>query len=457
MEKSLYSQAVRPRPLSEFLLPMHVQQDELTPRILPRSEHCVSRQDISDPALKVLSRLHKAGFAAFLVGGGVRDLLLGHHPKDFDVATDATPEQLKELFRNCRLIGRRFRLAHIHFGRDIVEVATFRGHHADVDDEAVASTRDGMIVRDNVFGTLAQDAWRRDFTVNALYYNIADFSVLDYTGGLEDIQQRRIRMIGDAHVRCQEDPVRILRAIRFAAKLQFELDPDLVDAIAEQRDRLQAVSPARLYDEVLKLFLSGYASQVLPLLRRYDMLGLLFAGTEASLNKGFLHFDELLKRACANTDSRIHENKPVTPAFLFACLLWGPVQERTAALQQTGMSPIQALQEAGHEVLSEQSHQIALPKRFRLPIREIWSGQERLTNRKGRRAFALLESKRFRATYDFMLLRYEAGATELQPLCDWWTRFQSVDIEEQNAMCQAHQAQRHGQRPRRRRKPRPND
>jgi poly(A) polymerase len=429
---------------------MHVKQDELTPRILPRSEHCISRQDISDSALKVLSRLHKAGFAAYLVGGGVRDLLLGLHPKDFDVATDATPEQVKDLFRNCRLIGRRFRLAHIHFGRDIVEVATFRGHHANVEDETVASTRDGMIVRDNVFGTLAEDAWRRDFSVNALYYNIADFSVVDYTGGLEDMQQRQLRMIGDPHVRCQEDPVRILRAMRFAAKLEFELDPELVSAIAEQRERLLAVSSARLYDEVLKLFMSGYATQVLPLLRHYDIFELLFAATELCLIKGLPYFEAMLARACANTDSRIHDNKPVTPAFLFACLLWGPVQERAADLRQHGMSPIQALQEAGHDILIEQSQHIALPKRFRLPIREIWSGQERLGNRRGRRAYTLLESKRFRAIYDFLLLRCEAGDNELQPLCEWWTRFQSVNPQEQKAMCDALQAQRQGQRPRRR-------
>ena len=434
---------------------MHVKQHELTPRILPRSEHCISRQDISDSALKVLGRLHKAGFAAYLVGGGVRDLLLGLHPKDFDVATDATPEQVRELFRNCRLIGRRFRLAHIHFGRDIVEVATFRGHHADVDDETVASTRDGMILRDNVFGTLAEDAWRRDFSVNALYYNIADFSVVDYTGGLEDLKQRQLRMIGDPHVRCQEDPVRILRAIRFAAKLEFELDPELVSAIAEQRERLLAVSSARLYDEVLKLFMSGYARPVLPLLRHYDIFELLFDATERSLKKGLTYFEEMLARACANTDSRIHDNKPVTPAFLFACLLWGPVQERAANLQQSGMSPIQALQEAGHDILTEQSRHVALPKRFRLPIREIWSGQQRLTQRRGRRAYTLLESKRFRAIYDFLLLRCEAGDSELQPLCDWWTRFQSVNAEEQKAMCDALQATRQDQRPRRR-KPRRN-
>lgn len=430
---------------------MHRQQD-VSPRILPRSDHCISRQDISDSALKVLGRLHKAGYAAYLVGGGVRDLLLGLHPKDFDVATDATPDQIRELFRNCRLIGRRFRLAHIHFGRDIVEVATFRGHHADVDDETLASTRDGMIVRDNVFGTLAEDAWRRDFSVNALYYNIADFSVVDYTGGLDDIQQRRLRMLGDPHVRCQEDPVRILRAIRFAAKLQFELEPELVSAIAEQRERLFAVSSARLYDEVLKLFMSGYASQVLPLLRHYDIFEQLFAASDLGLKKGLPYFEALLQRACANTDSRIHENKPVTPAFLFACLLWGPVQERAEALRQNRMSPIQAIQEAGHDILIEQSQHIALPKRFRLPIREIWSGQERLSNRRGRRAFALLEGKRFRAIYDFLLLRCEAGEQDLQPLCDWWTNFQSAGAEEQKAMCDALQAKRQGHRPRRRKR-----
>ncbi|MEJ2361847.1 MAG: polynucleotide adenylyltransferase PcnB [Gammaproteobacteria bacterium] len=431
---------------------MHASQDERTPHILPRSEHSLSRQDISDSALKVLGRLHKAGYAAYLVGGGVRDLLLGLHPKDFDVATDATPEQVNKLFRNCRLIGRRFRLAHIHFGRNIVEVATFRGHHADVVDEAIASTRDGMIVRDNVFGTLAEDAWRRDFSVNALYYNIADFSVVDYTGGLDDLKQRRLRMIGDPHVRCQEDPVRILRAIRFAAKLQFELDPELVEAIAEQRERLLAVSSARLYDEVLKMFLSGYAEQVMPLLRRYDILELLFPATDLCLKKGMPFFDELLWQACKNTDTRIRENKPVTPAFLFACLLWGPVAERSETLRQSGMSPIQALQEAGYEVLQEQTRQVALPKRFRLPIREIWSGQVRLNNRRGRRAYTLLESKRFRAIYDFLLLRCEAGDRELQPLCEWWTRFQEVSPEERKAMCDALPGKQQRQRPRRRKK-----
>jgi poly(A) polymerase len=309
-----------------------------------------------------------------------------------------------------------------------------------------------MIVRDNVFGTLAEDAWRRDFSVNALYYNIADFSVVDYTGGLKDIEQQRLRMIGDPHVRCQEDPVRILRAMRFAAKLEFDLDAELVSAIDEQRDRLQAVSPARLYDEVLKLFLSGHASRVLPILRRYDILSLLFAQTARSLEQGEANFEELLRRACANTDQRIQQNKPVTPAFLFACLLWGPVQSRSEELRQAGMSPIQALQEAGHDVLIEQTRHVALPKRFRLPIREIWAGQQRLRNRRGKRPYALLESRRFRAMYDFLLLRFESGESELEQLCEWWTEFQEAAPERQQEMCDALHAQRHGQRPRRRKR-----
>lgn len=426
-----------------------------SPRIVPRSDHCISRQDISDAALKVLSRLHKAGYEAFLVGGGVRDLLLGLHPKDFDVATNATPEEVKSLFRNCRLIGRRFRLAHIHFGRDIVEVATFRAHHDAAEDESQASMRDGMILRDNVFGTLVDDAWRRDFTVNALYYNIADFSVVDYTGGLEDLAQRRLRMIGDAHVRCQEDPVRLLRAIRFAAKLQFTLDRDLIEAIAEQRERLRAVPPARLFEEVLKLFLSGHARNTYTLLKQYDLLGLLFPATASALAQDVPYFDAMLVAACENTDRRIAENKPVTPAFLFACLLWGEVSTLAKQRIAQGMSPVQALHEAGSMVLHEQTEQIAIPKRFRLPIREIWTGQARLDNRHGRRALRLLEQPRFRAIYDFLLLRCEAGEQELQPLCEWWTAFQEAPPAGQKDLVQQLQQERMGQKKRRRRKKKP--
>ena len=228
-----------------------------TCHILPRSEHCISSSEISDYALKVLYRLHKAGYAAYLVGGSVRDMMLGHHPKDFDVATDALPEEIKALFKNCRLIGRRFRLAHIHFGRDFIEVATFRGHHDDANDETQSLMRDGMLVRDNVYGTLEEDASRRDFTVNALYYNIADFSIWDYADGVEHIRQKKLVLIGDVDTRLREDPVRMLRAIRFAAKLDFSIDPAMLDEIHEHVDRITNVPAARLFDDLLREPLRG--------------------------------------------------------------------------------------------------------------------------------------------------------------------------------------------------------
>jgi poly(A) polymerase len=426
----------------------HSSQRADAPRIIPRSEHRVSRQDIDENALKVLYRLHKAGFEAYLVGGGVRDLLLGKHPKDFDVATNALPEQVNELFRNCRLIGRRFRLAHIHFGREIVEVATFRGHHDQTDDESVAHVHNGMIVRDNVFGTLEEDAWRRDFSVNALYYNIADFSVIDYTGGIEDLQLKRLRMLGDAHLRCQEDPVRILRAIRFAAKLDFQLDTELVAAIDEQRDRLQAVPPARLFDELIKMFLGGHAEATLRLLVQYDLLQMLFAMSDQQLKAGDEQFYTFLLQALKNTDARVQDDKPVTPAFLFAAMLWGPVNKHALQLQADGMSPVQSLQEAGRGILHAQVSQIAIPKRFRLPIREIWTGQARIKNRRGRRVSWLIAHARFRAIYDFLLLRQQAGEAELDELAEWWTRYQEADNPERKAMCQDLQQKRQGHRPR---------
>ncbi len=428
----------------------HTFSVDIKPDVLSRAQHGISRSEISEYALKVLYRLHQAGYQAYLVGGGVRDLLLGLHPKDFDVATDATPEQIKELFRNCRLIGRRFRLAHIHFGREIVEVATFRGHHDESNDDSAAMTHEGMILRDNVFGTLAEDAWRRDFSVNALYYNIADFSVVDYTGGYQDLQQRRLRMIGDAHVRCQEDPVRILRAIRFAAKLQFDLDKDLTEAIAEQCHRLNAVPPARLFDEVLKLFLSGHALQTFRLLRQYQLFEILFPAAAQHLNDVDHQNTEFIEQACINTDQRIADDKPVTPAFLFAVLLWGPIDIRAREFESNGMSRIQSLQEAGRSILHQQAATIAIPKRFRLPIREIWTGQARLKNRRGRKPYWMIQQPRFRAAYDFLLLRVQSGESQLEPLAQWWTEFQECDDKGRKGMCEALRNQHYGQKPRKR-------
>lgn len=430
-----------------------------SPQVLARPEHNVTRANISEAALKVLYRLKAAGYQAFLVGGGVRDLLLGREPKDFDVATDAHPEAVNELFRNSRLIGRRFKLVHVRFGREIIEVATFRGSH-DAATAATGHVEDGMILRDNVYGTLEEDAWRRDFSVNSLYYDIRDFSVVDYTGGLEDLDSGLLRIIGDAEQRYMEDPVRMLRAVRFAAKLGFRIHADSEAPITALGERLEAVPPARLFDEILKLFLSGYALETFELLRHYDLFGHLFPLTEASLAReehGFPHM--LVAKGLANTDDRVAEDKPVTPAFLFAVLLWEPVRERAVQLQAEGLPEIQALQLAGEEVVAAQVQRVALPKRFSLQTRDIWVMQARLKRRNGKRAARLLEQSRFRAAYDFLLLRADSGEDELQPLVDWWTEYQQVNEENRSHMAsEAPAAEGVGEvkkrRRRRRRKPR---
>jgi len=404
------------------------------PLVIARPEHTITRANISESALKVLYRLKAAGFEAFLVGGGVRDLLLGREPKDFDIATDAHPEEVTELFRNSRLIGRRFKLVHVRFGREIIEVATFRGGH-DEGNADTAHIKNGMILRDNVYGTLEQDAWRRDFTINALYYEVKEFSVVDYTNGMEDLKAGVLRIIGDATQRYQEDPVRMLRAVRFAAKLGFRIHADSEKPIAELGERLEAVPPARLFDEILKLFLSGYAVETFELLRHYDLFRYLFPMTDASLAKEENSFPHMMvARGLTNTDDRIAQGKPVTPAFLFAVLLWEPVREQALRLLGDGLSEIQALQVASEKVISAQAQHIALPKRFSLQTREIWVMQARLKRRNGKRAGRLFEQPRFRAAYDFLLLRTESGEDELKPLADWWTEYQEVNEEAQSAM-----------------------
>ncbi|HET8700531.1 MAG TPA: polynucleotide adenylyltransferase PcnB [Nitrococcus sp.] len=406
------------------------------PVIIPRSEHGISRANISRNALKVLYRLKNAGYAAYLVGGGVRDLSLGREPKDFDVATDARPEEVKQLFRNCRLIGRRFRLAHVFFGSEIIEVATFRALHEPEGeaDEQARVLEDGRLLRDNVFGTIEEDALRRDFTVNALYYRIADFTLVDYVGGMADLQQGVLRLIGDAEVRYREDPVRMLRAARFAVKLGFRMHPETAGAIPHMAHLLSHIPPARLFDEVLKLFLTGMALEVFECLRHYGLFGYLFPDTE-----GVLAQDEFgsalgfLSRALANTDSRIAESKPVTPAFLFAVLLWPRISQRLSALGQNAGGPIQMIQESAGEVLEHQLRTVAIPKRFSIPMREIWSLQPRFERRGGKRALRLLSHPRFRAAYDFMLLRAEAGEVEAE-LAQWWMQLQHSPLEQRAEM-----------------------
>ncbi|MDX2456859.1 MAG: polynucleotide adenylyltransferase PcnB [Gammaproteobacteria bacterium] len=399
--------------------------------VIPRSEHPVSRANISPNALKVLYRLKESGYQAHLVGGGVRDLLLGREPKDFDIATDAHPEDVRRLFRNCRLIGRRFRLAHVMFGREIIEVATFRALHEESGDKSVQHIDDeGRLVRDNVYGDIEGDAFRRDFTVNALYYNIADYSIIDYTGGMADIQAGLLRIIGDPDTRYREDPVRMLRVVRFATKLGFRLEAATEAPITRLAPLLGDIPPARLFDEMLKLFMGGEALANFEMLRHYGLFEQLFPMTEQSLSREGNYFQALVSRGMANTDARIEQGKPVTPAFLFAVFLWQPVRERAAQLEAEGQHPVQTLQHAGSQIILEQAGVMATPRRFSLPMREIWMLQLRLENKSGRRSKRVLSHPRFRAAYDFLLLRAEAGEVS-KDLADWWTDFQETNPQEQ--------------------------
>lgn len=398
------------------------------PNIIDRKEHGISRGQISPNALKVLYRLSEAGYEAYLVGGGVRDLLLGREPKDFDIATDAHPDDIRSLFRNCRLIGRRFRLAHIRFGREIIEVATFRAPHGNILDqesEDAVQNEEGRIIRDNVYGTLEQDAWRRDFTVNALYYDIRDFSVVDYTGGLKDLRQGRLRLIGDPSVRYREDPVRMLRAVRFAAKHGFRIEPETEVPLLELGPLLADVAPARLFDEVLKLFQGGVAVQTFELLRHYGLFKVLFPLTEASLAREMDGFPlTFLHETLANTDRRVNDGKSITPAFLFAALLWEPVRLRAVKMRENeDVGKVLSLQMAAAEVMREQSRRISVPKRFSFPMREIWSLQPRFLNTRGKRVARLMAHPRFRAAYDFFCMRAQAGEVDMA-LSAWWTQAQ---------------------------------
>ena len=353
-------------------------------------------------------------------------MLLGREPKDFDIVTNAWPEHIRQLFRNCHLVGRRFRLAHVRFGREIVEVATFRASESRNGDAERVSVN-GRIVRDNVYGTLEEDAWRRDFSINCLYYNIRNFAVLDFAGGMDDLDAGVVRLIGDPELRWREDPVRILRAIRFAAKLGFEIAPANETALRETTCLLEEISPARLYDEVLKLFLGGYALPTFEALRRYDAFDYLFPQTGAYLEQQtWSGSGEFVKRALENTDSRVAEDKPVTPAFLFAVLLWGPIQRLADRYLEEGMSEVQSIEKASIEVLSKQSMSVALPRRFSTAAREICTMQPRLGQRVGKRPMRLLTHPRFRAAYDFLLLRAQSGEG-VQDLGEWWTDFVNAD------------------------------
>ena len=448
---------------------MNASSTPFPPQIIPRSEHSISRAAISPNALKVLYRLKDAGYQGFLVGGAVRDLLLGITPKDFDVATNALPEEVRRLFRNCRLIGRRFRLAHVHFGNEIIEVATFRAAAApereDVeeldpdaeiegsagaapepaaavyDSEHRAFDQSGRILRDNIYGTIEEDVWRRDFAANGLYYNIDDFSIWDFVDGVSDVRARRLKLIGDPETRYREDPVRMLRAVRFAAKLDFSIEPATEAPIRKLAYLLDGVPPARLFDECLKLFLSGFGVQSYRLLKQYGLFEHLFPLSAAAFAlPPYAYAEEMLERGLINTDERIAADKPVTPTFLFAVLLWSAVL-RELNERQAGPAPDTALlMQACDTVLRAQQSRVAIPRRFGIPMRELLMLQPRFNRRSGIKSLSLMQHPRFRAAYDFLLLRAQVGVADPE-LAKWWTDIQVLPQEERVALVQARPAE----------------
>lgn len=408
-----------------------------TPAIIPASQHTLRRDRLSRNAVTVVERLQQAGFEAFAVGGCVRDVLLDLTPKDFDIATSATPEEVRATFRNARLIGRRFKLVHVHFGREIIEVATFRASHGDDSADEVSEhsrqSESGRLLRDNVYGTLEEDAQRRDFTINALYYNVSSGQIHDFANGLPDIRNRLVRLIGDPVQRYLEDPVRMLRAVRFAGKLDFDIEQHSATPLHEMADLLHDIPAARLFDEVLKLFMSGQGERTFDLMLKHDLFAPLFPDTDEAIEQNPEYTLKLIRQALHNTDDRVNEGRPVTPAFLFAALLWPALPQRIAELEDKGIPTIPAHQQAAQELLAEQCRHTAIPKRFSIPLREIWDLQPRLERRSGRRADQMLEHPRFRAAYDFLLLR-EAAGEQTDGLGRWWTLYQDASEEQRRNM-----------------------
>ncbi|HTR59275.1 MAG TPA: polynucleotide adenylyltransferase PcnB [Casimicrobiaceae bacterium] len=396
-------------------------------RIYGPEKHPVRRSQLSRAALEVVRKLQQAGFKAFVVGGAVRDLMLGIAPKDFDLATDATPEQVKPLFRRAFIIGRRFRLVHVLAGPETVEVSTFRGRQTGDD----AADEHGRLLTDNVFGTQAEDAIRRDFTMNALYFDPATESVWDFVGGVADVKARRLRLIGDPVTRYREDPVRMLRAARLAAKLGLAIEAKTAAPIPKLAPLIENLPPARVFDEMEKLLLSGHAVESLKSLRRHGlhhgMLPLLDVILEQPLGQRFI------ERSLASTDDRVRAGKPVSPGFLFATLLWHEVLASWNAAKAAGKRPIPALFDAMDGVLEQQAQRLAIPRRFEAAIKETWALQPRFEQRSGQRPFRLLEHPRFRAAYDFLRLRAESGEIAME-LADWWERFQHASTDERSAL-----------------------
>ncbi len=397
-------------------------------RIIPFEEHGISRESISYGACKVTDGLQAAGYSAFVVGGAVRDLLFNRHPKDYDVTTNATPEEVRRVFRRSRIIGRRFRLVHVMFGEETVEVSTFRRM---IEEEDAQTDEHGRLLRDNEFGDREQDAARRDFTANALFYDPNTQEIYDYHNGYADVRSNILRIIGDPAVRYREDPVRMLRAVRLSAKLGMKLEAATAAPIAGMKDLLGHVPQSRLLDEMLKLLLSGHAVECIKKLRSMDLHHGLLPMLDVILEQPM--GEKFVMLALENTDRRIGEDKPVSPAFMFAALLWHEVLAAWKSRQEAGERPVAALHEAMAEVLDRQREQLAIPHRYDAVMKELWLLQPRFEQRGGQRPLRLLTLPRFRAAYDFLLLRCESGEAD-SDLGLWWDEFQDASDERRTEM-----------------------
>ncbi|MFZ6845874.1 polynucleotide adenylyltransferase PcnB [Undibacterium sp. RuTC16W] len=393
------------------------------PTVLSAKEHGINPELLSSNAVRVTQTLQENGFKAFVVGGAVRDLLLGVKPKDFDIATNATPEQVKRLFRRAFIIGRRFQIVHVMFGQDLLEVTTFRGAATD----GAPKDEHGRVLRDNTFGEQHEDAVRRDFTINAMYYDPATQTVLDYHGGIADIRKKTLRIIGVPEARYREDPVRMLRVVRFAAKLQFTIDEATRAPIPVMAPLINNVPVARVFDEMLKLLMSGHAMACLQQLRKaglhHGLMPLLDVVLEQPLGEKFVTL------ALANTDERVRQGKPVSPGFLFASLLWHQVLEKWEAYKAAGEMAIPALHLAADDVLNKQTDSLALQRKIGSDMRDIWAMQPRFEKRIGKSPYKLLEHPRLRAGYDFLLLRCASGEIDAE-IGEWWTAFMEADGSE---------------------------
>ena len=391
----------------------------MNPEIFSANKFNFETDSLSKNALSVISRLHKKKFKAYIVGGGIRDLIEGMIPKDFDIVTDCEPKQIRKLFKNSRIIGRRFKLVHITFPNEVIEVTTFRSGE-DPQSDSIQINDKGRIIRDNKWGTQEEDALRRDLTINSIYYDPFSEEIVDYTGGIKDLENKKIKLIGDAEKRIVEDPVRILRVIRFAAKLNFEIDLEIKNAITKHKNQLLEMSSARIYEEIIKMFLTGHAQKTYQLLQEYDLFDLLFPHIENSKED----FNEFYENAFKNTDQRIEENKKLNTGFLFATLLWPKIYLKSGISERI---KYKSFYRNIASVLQKQQNITAIPRRYSSFIRDIWMNQIRF-KKMSKKSINFTNSMRFRASYDFLLLR-NSLEKNLETVINWWTDFKTANYD----------------------------